>query len=73
MIDFDPESTIGMAPSPCISVCVMQAHSGLCEGCARTIGEIAQWATAGEDEKRAIWMKLRERRGLRNRAQGGMP
>lgn len=73
MIDFDPHSSTGMAPSPCISVCVMHAHSGLCEGCTRTIDEIAQWATAGDEEKRAIWMKIRERRGLHNRAQGGTP
>ena len=32
-----------VAPSPCINVCRMDAASGLCEGCARTLAEIAGW------------------------------
>ena len=30
-------------PSPCNDVCRMHASSGLCEGCGRTIEEIAAW------------------------------
>lgn len=42
-------------PSPCISVCRMNEASGLCEGCLRTIDEIASWSTFDDDAKRAVW------------------
>ena len=45
-------------PSPCISVCKMNASSGWCEGCWRSIDEIARWSQMGEDEKRAVWAQL---------------
>ncbi|NIE66746.1 DUF1289 domain-containing protein [Burkholderia sp. Ax-1719] len=42
-------------PSPCINVCRMHEASGLCEGCLRTIDEIASWSTLDDDAKRAVW------------------
>jgi predicted Fe-S protein YdhL (DUF1289 family) len=48
-------------PSPCISVCRMDPASGLCEGCFRTLDEIAGWSRASEDEKRATWSRLLQR------------
>lgn len=59
--DFSPEDT-GSVPSPCISICRMDAHSGLCEGCQRSIDEIVQWGTASDEWKRAVWSKIRRRR-----------
>ena len=47
--------------SPCINVCRMDAASGLCEGCLRTIDEIAAWGTMGDDDKRAVWQRLEQR------------
>ena len=35
-------------PSPCISVCRMDAATGLCEGCFRTLDEIGQWGNADD-------------------------
>lgn len=49
-------------PSPCISVCRMQPASGLCEGCQRTIDEIAAWAQLDDEAKRAVWRAIGERR-----------
>jgi predicted Fe-S protein YdhL (DUF1289 family) len=49
-------------PSPCINVCRMDAASGLCEGCLRTIDEIAAWGTLDDDHKRAVWQRLEQRR-----------
>jgi uncharacterized protein len=40
----------------------MNAHSGLCSGCLRTIEEIAGWSRYSEAEKRAVWGRLVERR-----------
>lgn len=42
-------------PSPCISICRMNATTGLCEGCFRTRDEIAGWSGAGEGQKRFLW------------------
>ena len=51
-----------VVPSPCVNVCRMNAQAQLCEGCQRTIGEIAAWATLDEAAKRSIWESLRRRR-----------
>jgi len=49
-------------PSPCISVCQIDPATGWCEGCRRTIDEIAHWSVLEEEEKRAIWADLARRR-----------
>ena len=49
------------APSPCISVCRMNAASGLCEGCFRTRDEIAQWSGAADADKRRVWRTIEQR------------
>ena len=48
-------------PSPCMSVCQMDEASGLCEGCLRTINEIAQWGNADDAYKRSIWLNIEAR------------
>ena len=50
-----------LVPSPCISVCQMDAATGFCIGCFRTLDEIAAWSRASEAEKRAVWSELAER------------
>lgn len=37
--------------SPCISVCRMDGASKLCEGCLRTLDEIACWGGMTDPEK----------------------
>ena len=49
-------------PSPCIDVCRINAASGLCEGCQRTLDEIASWSQLGDDDKRAVWQRIALRR-----------
>jgi len=51
--------------SPCINVCRMNPDTGLCEGCLRTLGEIAAWSGLTPDEKRAVLAKLPARRDRR--------
>lgn len=48
-------------PSPCVSICRMNEQSGLCEGCWRTLDEIASWSTMGDDAKRAVWQLIEQR------------
>ena len=52
----------GTVPSPCISICRMDACTGWCEGCARNIDEIATWSVLSDFEKRSIWTELEKRR-----------
>ncbi len=40
--------------TPCIDVCEMDAGTGLCIGCGRTLDEIAGWADMSNEERRAI-------------------
>ena len=48
-------------PSPCISVCRMDAVTGLCEGCFRTLDEIGAWGMSSDAQKRETWARLVER------------
>ena len=49
-------------PSPCIGVCRLDPTSGLCQGCMRTLDEIAAWPAANDAERLAIVQRLRARR-----------
>lgn len=60
--------------SPCTSVCRIDARSGWCEGCMRTIDEIARWGTMGDAQRLDVWARLSERRAqftASGPAQGG--
>jgi hypothetical protein len=61
--------------SPCISVCEMDAATGYCRGCFRTLDEIAGWIAFSDVEKRAVIASLRARRDLARSpgVQGGAP
>jgi predicted Fe-S protein YdhL (DUF1289 family) len=52
----------GVIPSPCINVCRMNPATGWCEGCLRTIDEIAAWSTLDDAAKRVVWKLLPARR-----------
>lgn len=49
-------------PSPCINLCRMDAQSGLCEGCLRTVDEIAGWSIATDAQKTHILAAIAQRR-----------
>ncbi len=42
-------------PSPCISVCQMDAERVMCIGCLRTLDELRVWSTLDNAGKRAVW------------------
>ncbi|MDT9598843.1 DUF1289 domain-containing protein [Sphingosinicella rhizophila] len=57
--------------SPCIGICVMDEHSGYCLGCARTLGEIAEWSMANPSRRQQIISTLpSRRRSMAGRFQG---
>jgi predicted Fe-S protein YdhL (DUF1289 family) len=51
-------------PSPCNSVCRIAESTGVCEGCFRTIDEIAAWSRLDDAGKRAVWDRLAARAGV---------
>ena len=54
--------------TPCIKVCQMDPQRGLCLGCARTLDEIARWATMTDEERNAVLAELPSRGQVLNRA-----
>jgi uncharacterized protein len=55
-----PTSASSVA-SPCIGICRMNEATGLCDGCLRTIDEIAAWSTLDDTAKRAVWNAIEAR------------
>ncbi|CAN7608673.1 DUF1289 domain-containing protein [Bosea sp. LjRoot9] len=49
------------ASSPCVKICVIDPASKLCQGCGRTLREIAQWAGMSEAQRLAVMALLPER------------
>jgi predicted Fe-S protein YdhL (DUF1289 family) len=49
-------------PSPCISVCKIDVATQLCEGCFRTLDEIALWSVLDDELRRSVWNAIGERR-----------
>ncbi len=41
-------------PSPCTGICRIGQTTGWCEGCMRTLKEIADWPMLRASEKRAV-------------------
>lgn len=58
-LDFTPLPAV---PSPCVNICRM-SRAGVCEGCGRTLGEIAEWSLATDDRRREILARLARLRG----------
>lgn len=52
-LDFTPLPAV---ESPCVNICRMK--DGLCEGCGRTLGEIAEWSMATDERRRAILARI---------------
>ncbi|WP_114809420.1 DUF1289 domain-containing protein [Paraburkholderia kururiensis] len=59
--DHTPPQDRTPVPSPCINVCKMSAATGWCEGCLRTIDEIAGWSSFDDAAKRAVWDAIERR------------
>jgi uncharacterized protein len=52
-------------PSPCISVCELDAKGRICIGCFRTLDEIAAWGSLDATAKRRILGELPARKAQR--------
>ena len=59
--------------SPCVSICTMDEATGWCQGCLRTLDEIALWSVLDDDDKRAVWVELGQRRVVWCQRRGAAP
>jgi uncharacterized protein len=59
-----PAPGAGVA-SPCVNICRIDEASGWCEGCLRTIDEIASWSALDDAAKRAVNSQLPHRQQQR--------
>ena len=59
--------------SPCNKVCVMDAASGLCRGCYRTLDEIARWAGMADAERTLVLAGLAARQITQLKSSDGKP
>ncbi|WP_083006517.1 DUF1289 domain-containing protein [Halomonas sp. GT] len=46
--------------TPCIQVCSIDSTYSLCQGCGRTLDEIACWGSMTEAEKAPVWERLEQ-------------
>ncbi|WP_175239077.1 MULTISPECIES: DUF1289 domain-containing protein [Burkholderia cepacia complex] len=44
--------------SPCVGVC-STLFDDVCKGCGRTADEVSHWVFMNDDEKCAIWKRIR--------------
>ena len=61
MAPVDEEAPDGRIESPCIGICEIDAATGLCVGCARTLDEIAGWASGTPAWRDAVLCVLPDR------------
>ena len=50
--------------SPCVGACVIDERSGLCEGCLRTLDEIALWGSSSPAQRRQVLARVEARRSV---------
>lgn len=48
--------------SPCINICRMDEPTGWCEGCLRTLDEIAAWGSLTDAQRAELLARLPDRR-----------
>lgn len=44
--------------SPCVAVC-STLFDDICRGCGRTAMEVANWVFMSDEEKQAVWQRIR--------------
>ena len=51
-----------MVVSPCINVCQMNSATGLCQGCFRSLDEIAAWSRIDDAARAEILANIAQHR-----------
>jgi uncharacterized protein len=50
-----------MIESPCVNICTLDARSGMCLDCGRSIDEIARWTAMSAAERASVMKELSSR------------
>jgi hypothetical protein len=58
MVPADSALRLMMIESPCNKICTLDARSGLCLGCGRTVDEIAKWTGMSATERARVMAEL---------------
>ena len=53
--------------SPCIRNCTIDARSGFCHGCYRTLREISRWSSYTPPQQRALLAVIEQRKAANPR------
>lgn len=54
----DPFEIVPVIPSPCVDICVMDDATDWCQGCGRTLDEIARWGSTSKADRDAVMVQL---------------
>ncbi len=46
------------ADSPCVAVC-STLFDDICRGCGRTVMEVSNWVFMSDEEKDAVWVRIK--------------
>ncbi len=60
-----------MIESPCNKICTLDAASGRCLGCGRTVDEIARWSAMSAPERARVMAELPARLAGRQSTTAG--
>lgn len=52
-------------PSPCKNLCNLAADESHCTDCLRSLPEIITWTQMNDEQRRAVWAAIEERRAAR--------
>ena len=53
-----PNHSLQPTDSPCVAVC-STLYDDICRGCGRTAMEVANWVFLSDEEKRAVWARIK--------------
>jgi predicted Fe-S protein YdhL (DUF1289 family) len=62
-----------MIESPCVKICTLDARSGLCLGCGRSVDEIARWTAMSAAERDRVTSELPWRLAASRRDETASP
>jgi predicted Fe-S protein YdhL (DUF1289 family) len=71
MVEIDSLPRRLMIETPCIKICTLDAASGRCLGCGRTVNEIARWSTMSAAERARVMDELPARLARRQSETAG--
>ncbi|TAL77723.1 MAG: DUF1289 domain-containing protein [Burkholderiaceae bacterium] len=54
----DHSRSLAVSDSPCVAIC-STLYDEICRGCGRTTMEVANWVFLSDEEKQAVWVRIK--------------